>query len=89
MSEKQTKLQNVILENREKITISGINEVKNFDEDIINLSTQLGELTIKGENLHISKMDIDIGNLSVSGNFYGLIYNETSNSNSFFKRIFK
>ena len=88
MSEKQTKLQNVILENREKITISGINEVKNFDEDVINLSTQLGELTIKGENLHITKMDVDSGDIMISGNIFGLVYNDSVKS-SFWSKVFK
>ncbi len=82
-------IHNIIMENRKKLTISGVKRVENFDDNIIVLDTQMGQMTLKGENLHISKMDIDIGNLSVSGNFYGLIYNETSNSNSFFKRIFK
>ena len=82
-------IHNVIMENREKISISGVKKTENFDDKIIVLDTQMGQMTIKGDNLHISKMDIDTGNLSVTGNIYGLIYNETHNSNSFIKRIFK
>ena len=82
-------IHNIIMENREKISISGVNKTENFDDKIIVLNTQMGQLTIKGENLHISKMDIDTGDVSVSGKIYGLIYNESSNSNSLIKRIFK
>jgi len=91
MNENITKktIHNVIMENREKISISGVKKTENFDDKIIVLDTQMGQMTIKGDNLHISKMDIDTGNLSVTGNIYGLIYNETNNSNSFIKRIFK
>ncbi|MBQ1518730.1 MAG: YabP/YqfC family sporulation protein, partial [Ruminococcus sp.] len=40
--------QNLILENRKKLNISGITDVDSFDEKTISLYTQLGELTIQG-----------------------------------------
>lgn len=82
-------IHNVIMENRERISISGVKKTESFDDKIIVLDTQMGQMTIKGDNLHISKMDIDTGNLSVTGNIYGLIYNETNNSKSIIKRLFK
>ena len=82
-------IHNIIMENREKLSISGVKRGENFDDNIIILNTQMGQMTIKGENLHISKMDVDTGNLAVSGNFYGLIYNETIKGTSLVKRIFK
>ena len=84
-----TTIHNVIMENREKISISGVKNTVNFDDKIIVLETQMGEMTIKGENLNISKMDIDTGNLEVLGNIYGLIYNDLSPSKSILKRLFK
>lgn len=77
------------MENREKLSVSGIVKVENFDENAILLITEMGELTIKGDNLHISKMDVDTGDLSVTGNIYGLIYNETVKSGSLFKRLLR
>ena len=82
-------IHNVIMENREKMSISGVKKTDNFDDKIIVLETQMGLMTIKGDNLHITKMDIDTGNLEVTGNIYGLIYNETAPSNSLIKRLFK
>lgn len=82
-------LHNIIMENREKISMSGIKKVDNFDDQTIILLTEMGELTIKGENLHISKMDVDTGDLKVTGKIYGLIYNETQKSSSIFKRLMK
>lgn len=82
-------IHNIIMENRESLSMSGIKKVENFDEQIIVLLTEMGELTIKGENLHISKMDVDTGDLKVTGNIYGLIYNETSKGTSIFKRLLK
>ncbi|MBQ7129050.1 MAG: sporulation protein YabP [Clostridia bacterium] len=80
---------NIIMESRNKISMSGINKVENFDENEIILITELGELTIKGSDLHISKMDVDIGDMIIDGNIIGLIYNETQKSNSIIKRIFR
>ena len=80
---------NVILENRKKLSMSGVKKVINFDDNIVVLNTQMGEMTIKGENLHISKMDVDTGDLSVTGNIIGLIYNETTHGVSVIKRLFK
>lgn len=39
------------LENRKKLTLSGVIEVISFDEQKIDLTTNLGNLTIKGEEL--------------------------------------
>ena len=52
---KQITNQNIIMENRENLSISGIKSVENFDENIIVLQSDMGELTIKGEKLHIAK----------------------------------
>ena len=82
-------IHNIIMENRENLSISGIKSVENFDENMIILQSEMGELTIKGEKLHIAKMDIDTGDMRITGNIFGLIYNETSKGTSVFKRIFK
>ena len=39
---------NLILEDRSKLTLTGVTDVDCFDERMINLFTGLGELTIKG-----------------------------------------
>ena len=82
-------LHNLIIENREKLSMNGVKNVDNFDENSIVLLTEMGELTIKGENLHIVKMDVDSGDLQIDGNIFGLIYNEISKNSSLFKRLFK
>lgn len=83
------KSHNIIVEKRKKINMSGINRVDNFNENEIILLTELGELTIKGTKLHISKMDVDSGDVVIDGNIIGLIYNEVNKSNSVIKRIFR
>ncbi len=80
---------NIILENRSKISMSGIEKVESFDDNEIVLISNLGELTVKGSGLHITKMDLQTGEVNIDGNIIGLVYNETQKSSSIIKRIFK
>lgn len=72
-------IQNVILENREKLNISGVLDVLSFDDQIIIIETELGLLTIKGENLKINKLNIDTSEVTLDGFISNLSY---SNSDS-------
>lgn len=67
---------NAIMENRSKLMLTGVNDVESFDEKQIILYTQLGELTIRGEKLHVSEMSIESGELNVDGEISALVYGE-------------
>ena len=85
-------IQNIILENREKITISGVLDVLSFDDQIVILETELGLLNIKGENLKINKLSIDTGDVIVEGDIINLGYSEKDierKSGNIFGKIFK
>ena len=87
-----TVIQNIILENREKLSLSGILDVLSFDDQIIILETELGMLTVKGENLRINKLSIDTSEVVVEGDISSLAYNDKDfdkKSGSFLSKIFK
>ncbi len=88
-----TIMQNLVLENREKLSISGVNDVLSFDDQIVILETQLGLLTIKGENLRINKLSIDSEEVVIEGEINNLAYSEKDierkGSSSFLGKIFK
>ena len=63
------------LENRKKLTLSGVVEVMNFDEEKIDLTTKLGNLTIKGEELKMNKLDVQNGDVIIVGNISSMVYN--------------
>ena len=69
----------VLLEDREQLVISGVEEVESFDESAILLTTTQGGLEIQGEGLHIEKLSLDGGDLKVEGRVNALIY-ETDGS---------
>ena len=86
-----TSIQNLILENREKLTISGVIDVLSFDDQIVILETELGMLTIKGEDLRINKLSIDNQDVIIEGNINTLTYSdkEEKKNGSLLGKIFK
>ena len=68
--------QNLILENRKNLSISGITDVDSFDEKAICLYTQLGELTIQGKELHIDSMSVETGDMTVTGDIRAVLYGD-------------
>ncbi len=85
-------IQNLILENREKLSISGVLDVLSFDDQVVIVETELGLLTIKGENLRINKLSIDTSEVIVEGEIYNLAYSENDldkKTGGFLNKIFK
>ena len=85
-------IQNIILENRAKLSISGVLDVLSFDDQVVILETDLGLLTVKGENLRINKLSIDTSEVIVEGDISNLGYSDKSTekgSGSFLGKIFK
>ena len=66
----------IILEEREQLSVSGVEEVESFDENTILLVTAQGALEIQGEGLHIEKLSLDGGDLKVEGRVNALVYGE-------------
>lgn len=76
------------LENREHLTLSGISDVDSFNDEEIVAICSCGELTIKGELLHIEELNLETGYVSVSGKVTSLTYSEKFSSSSLLKRLF-
>jgi len=68
----------LILEERERLTVSGVEDVQSFDETTIVMETNRGILIVRGEGLHIEKLSLDGGDLKVEGNIESLNYEESA-----------
>lgn len=79
----------LMLEDRQRLTVSGVSDVDSFDETTIVVYTDMGELTVKGENLHISRLNVETGDLKVEGHIQALTYSEPTQRGGFFSRLFK
>jgi len=81
---------NIIMESRKNLTISGVMDIDSFDEENVIIFTELGELTIRGQSLHINKIDVDVGDLSMEGEIESLSYTENrSQKGGFLSKLFK
>ncbi len=81
---------NLVLEDRRMLTVSGVSDVDSFDEETVVVFTDLGELTIRGTNLHINRLSVEVGELTVEGNIAALIYSDEGPKNSgFFSKVFR
>lgn len=85
-------IQNLVLENRGKLSVSGVLDVISFDDQVVIVETELGLLTVKGEDLRINKLSIDTSEVVVEGDIYSMNYSEKEmdkKGGSFLGKIFK
>lgn len=85
----QTQPHELRLENREKLSLSGVREVESFDENAVVLHTARGVLVIRGEGLHLKTLSIDGGQVAVIGTINSLSYEDVQRAGGFFHRLFK
>ena len=89
---KKNNFQNIVLENREKLSVSGVVDVLSFDDQVVMIETELGLLTVKGQNLRINKLSIDTSEVIVEGSISYLAYSDKElekTKGSFINKIFK
>jgi sporulation protein YabP len=64
----------VILSGRRTLTVDGVKDVANFDDDSIVLETTEGTLTVRGKGLKLHQLDVATGRLEASGEVDSLQY---------------
>lgn len=80
----------VVIENRQSLTVSGVEDVERFDENTIVLSTTMGSMVVSGEELHIEKLSLDGGDLKVEGHVDSISYEDDGNGRGgFFSRLLR
>ena len=84
---------NVIMENKQKLSVSQVEDVDTFDEGKIVLYTADDTMIIEGYDLHIQKLDVAGGEMVITGEIVSLMYTgrngEKSGGKGFFKRMLK
>lgn len=84
-------MQNVILENRKKLTLTGIKDVLSFDDEIVIVESELGLLNIKGADLRVNKISVETGDVIVEGTIRAIEYadKDLSPKQGLMSKIFK
>lgn len=81
---------NLILEDRHSLSVSGVSDVDSFDETTVIVYTDKGELTVRGNELHINRLSVETGELLLEGNIVSLTYaDEMPKTSGFFSRVFR
>ncbi len=91
MDEKKFKMpHNLVMEDRRTLSITGVSDVDSFDESTIIVFTDLGELTVRGMDLHIRNLNIEAGEVALEGKISSLSYADNAvKQTGFFGRVFR
>ena len=80
----------LVLEGRNRLTVTGVLDVERFDEEAAVLETGGGSLILRGSGLHVEELDLRAGQVKVSGQVDSLTYEETNlTQGSFLSRLFR
>lgn len=94
MEEKKrsTSRHSLSIDRRESVTVTGVIDVISFDEESVIGETEMGVIVIRGVNLHVNRINLESGELSVSGEIDGVTYENPSGgarTKSLLGRLFK
>lgn len=82
--------QNLMLQNRASLSVTGVTEVCGFDDNSISMVTVMGDLMVKGKSLRICRLSLDVGEVDVEGSVDSLEYTKLRRKKeSFLSRVFK
>lgn len=94
MDERQlVKAHKISLNNRRFAMMTGVKEVLSFDGEEVVLDTEQGVLVVKGEDLHVTRLTLEKGEVEMDGRIDGLMYTESegekSGKESFLSKLFR
>ncbi|MCL2215813.1 MAG: sporulation protein YabP [Defluviitaleaceae bacterium] len=80
------------IDRRESVSVTGVIDVISFDEESVIGETEMGVVVIRGANLHVNRINLESGELAVSGEIDGVSYENPSGgarAKSLLGRLFK
>ena len=76
------------LVDRKFLTITGVEKVVSVKPDLLQLNSSAGDITVTGQNIEVTKLDLEQHTINLSGKFDTIKYNE-NNKTPLLKKIFK
>ena len=77
------------LDDRSRLSVSGVSEIESFDDSTVVLHTARGVLVIRGGELRLKTLSIDGGQVAVNGTIDSLSYEEAQKAGGFLRRLFR
>ncbi|MCM3715798.1 sporulation protein YabP [Halalkalibacter oceani] len=90
--ERQNNDHDITLKGRRQLDITGVKQVESFDNEEFLLETVMGFLSVRGQNLHMKNLNVELGNVSIEGKIFDLVYLDQGHqdkSKGFFGKLFK
>ncbi|MDE5741500.1 MAG: sporulation protein YabP [Oscillospiraceae bacterium] len=84
-------IHNIILEGRKKLSLSGVTDVDSFDENTVLLYTCMGEMTVRGTDLHVNGLSVESGEMNIEGEIKSIVYGDPDRRSplSLFGKLFR
>ena len=80
----------ITLKDRNKLVISGVEHIYSFNDKKVEVRTSAGEMSIEGENLDMSKLDLDENIISIEGTINSIVYTKAKQTaENILKKVFK
>ena len=90
LAEEKITSHKLALDERERLSVTGVLNVEGFSETMVTLDTSMGRMVIKGENLHMNKLDVVDGGFSLEGKVNAFEYQKKSGKKgNFWENLFK
>lgn len=86
---RQLKAHNLIMNNCEKMSLSGVFDVESFDDKTVICYTDFGKLVIRGNGLRVDNINVDSGDMELTGRVLSFVYADEKPSKSVFSKLFK
>ena len=89
-NKKDTAIHRVVMEGRQSLRVSGVEDVESFDDDTVVIYTVDGTMTVKGMDFRINKLSVEDGELEIDGDVDSILYSDSRKEEhgGFFGRIF-
>ncbi len=88
-----SRIHKVVMTNRRNCTVNGVNDVLSFDIHEILLETEQGMLMIKGDELHVSRLTLEKGEVDIDGKIDSFTYSDMMSAGhkneSLLRRLFR
>ena len=88
-----SRIHKVVMTNRRNCTVNGVNDVLSFDIHEILLETEQGMLMIKGDELHVSRLTLEKGEVDIDGRIDSFTYSDAGSpghkNESLLSRLFR
>ena len=89
IAERPPRAHSVHIEERRLISMTGVIDVDSFCEKQVQLLTEAGILHIEGEELRVTKLDLDGGVVMLEGVFYAMEYEDNEPKASKWGKLFR